>query len=51
MPSYDSQVNEHIGGDKSELFASIVRKARVQVDQEKVRLWNIAPLVYNIDYN
>ena len=38
MPVYDSQANEQIGGDKGELFASIVRKARVQVDQEKVRL-------------
>ena len=36
MPIYDAQVNEQIGGDKAELFASIVRKARVQVDQEKV---------------
>jgi len=36
MPVYDAQVNEQIGGDKAELFASIVRKARVQVDQEKV---------------
>ena len=38
MPVYDSQANEQIGGDKGELFASIVRKARVQVDQEKVRV-------------
>ena len=36
MPVYDAQVNEEIGGDKSELFASIVRKARAKVDQEKV---------------
>ena len=38
MPVYDAQANEQIGGDKAELFASIVRKARVQVDQEKVKL-------------
>ena len=38
MPVYDAQVNDQIGGDKAELFASIVRKARVQVDQEKVKL-------------
>ena len=46
MPVYDSQANEQIGGDKGELFASIVRKARVQVDQEKVRYWNMGHLIY-----
>ena len=36
MPVYDGEINDEIGADKSELFASIVRKARVKTDQEKV---------------
>ena len=57
MPVYDAQVNEQIGGDKAELFASIVRKARVQVDQEKVKLWllvcnnNISYAAYDICFS
>ena len=36
MPVYDAEINDEIGADKAELFASIVRKARVKTDQEKV---------------
>ena len=51
MVNYGAARNEDVGADKAELFATIVKKARIQVEHEKVSVATDCSNVFNDDFD